>query len=49
MYVYWVTSQRPTQSIPMLFATEEKAERDAMEQNSMHEDQPFIVVEVEVF
>jgi hypothetical protein len=49
MYVYWVTNGLVTSSAPTLFATREKAERDAAEQNSMRGFDVFWVVEVEVF
>ena len=49
MYVYWVTSFKATELQPMLFATREKAERDAVEQNEMRGEEVFYVVELEVF
>jgi hypothetical protein len=49
MYVYWVTSLKSTGLQPMLFATREKAERDAQEQNEMRGEEVFYVVELEVF
>ena len=49
MYVYCVTHFKATELQPMLFATREKAERDAREQNEMRGEEIFYVVELAVF
>lgn len=49
MYVYWVTTLRPTNCIPMLFLNEADAERDAKEQNEINGTDEWRVVAVEVF
>lgn len=49
MYVYWVTSGKPTANEPCLFLSKELAEEDAKIQNQMRGEEVFRVREVEVF